>query len=31
VVLSSGDRLVLREGVPVQLVRDTLAALRERC
>ena len=31
VVLASGDRLVLREGVSVQLVRETLAALRERC
>ena len=31
VVLASGDRLVLREGVSRDLVRETLAALRERC
>jgi hypothetical protein len=30
-VLVRGERLVLREGVSVQLVRDTLAALRDPC
>jgi len=31
VVLASGDRLVLREGVSVDLLRDALVVLRERC
>jgi hypothetical protein len=31
VLLSSGDRLVLREGVSMELLRDTLVVLRERC
>jgi hypothetical protein len=31
VVLASGDRLVLREGVSVDLLRDALGVLRERC
>lgn len=31
VVLASGDRLVLREGVSVDLLRDALLVLRERC
>ena len=31
VVLGGGERLVVREGVPPGLLREVLAALRERC
>lgn len=31
VVLVGGDRVVLREGVSVDLLRNTLSVLRERC
>jgi hypothetical protein len=31
VVLVGGDRLVLQEGVSVDLLRSTVAVLRERC
>jgi hypothetical protein len=31
IALASGDRLVVREGVSRELLRDALMVLRERC